>query len=249
MKKLLALLLAAALIFTACGSAAIPYTPPPDIENPAVASRSFNIQPLAAEEQPPASAGPLSPAHTAMDLVTPRDGYTLAPTMVTATGLDPLSAFILTTPYAFPASQYPTLSIDGAPAPAITQESPTTFHITPAVPLSPNAVYMFRLAADGRADITWAFQTTARFVLASTLPRHQATNVPVETGIEFNFSLPGETDIADHFTITPHVDGRFIHRGSTAIFMPTNPLEHLQIYTVTLSAGIALATGEETAAG
>ncbi|MCL1788552.1 MAG: Ig-like domain-containing protein, partial [Defluviitaleaceae bacterium] len=241
MKKTTAIFLAAILLLSACASG-VPFIPPPDVDNVPAASRSFDTRPLT-NVQPLTAVGSVvntanNPA--AGNAINARDGYTLTPTMQGATGIDTLSAFVFTTPYATPAGALPALSIDGQPPLNIARESATSFLAAPAMPLSSNAVYVFRLGRDGSADLTWAFQTTVRFEITSTLPRNQATNVPVSTGIEFNFSIPGETNIADYFSIYPHVDGRFIDRDNTAVFMPTRPLNHLQIYTVTIAPGTAL---------
>ena len=174
-----------------------------------------------------------------------RGGYTLAPTMFGATGIDTLTQFVLQTPSGY-TTRYPDISIDGQPQPTITRENGDHFNIRPAVPLSPNTLYIVRLTAPGREDITWAFQTTVRFQITSTLPRHQATNVPRNTGIEVNFSIEGATNIASYFSIYPHVEGQFIREGNTAIFMPTSPLAHQQIYTVTIAAGVSLRGTSET---
>ena len=187
------------------------------------------------------SASPIIAPLSISDIIserTPRDGYTLAPTMFGLTGIDTASSFILRTPPGYSASA-PSIYIDGQPQPEITREDENTFIITPAIPLTSNSIYIFRLARSG-ADVTWAFQTSARFELTSTLPRNQSTNVPVRTGIEIAFSLGDELDITEHFSIYPHAAGEFIHRGSTVIFTPSSPLMHGQIYTVTISAGISL---------
>ena len=169
----------------------------------------------------------------------PRDGYILAPTIFGLTGIDSASSFILRTPDGYAASG-PSISIDGQSPPTIAREDSNTFIITPAIPLTSNSVYVFRLAREVGEDITWAFQTTVRFEITSTFPRNQATNVPVRTGIEISFSHGDAPDISSHFTIYPHVAGEFTHRDSTAIFMPTSPLQRGQIYTVTISPGISL---------
>jgi len=168
---------------------------------------------------------------------TPRDGYILAPTMVGLAGVDTVSSFVLRTPAGYDNS-IPSISIDSQPQPVITREDSNTFIITPAVPLMPNSLYVFRLAHDSGSDITWAFQTALRFEIISTLPRHQGVNVPVRTGIEVTFSFGDAPYIEDFFSIYPHVEGRFISRDSTAIFMPLEPLSYGQIYTITISAGI-----------
>jgi len=188
-------------------------------------------------------AAPLSISE-AISGETPRDGYILAPTIVGLQGIDTVSSFVLRTPADYGAS-LPSISIDGQDEPNISREDDRTFLLTPAIPLMPNSVYMFRLSGDDRPDITWAFQTAPHFEIRATLPRNQSTNVPVRTGIEIEFSFGEQIDIADHFSIYPHVEGRFTHRGSTVIFMPTDPLAEGQIYTVTINAGISTSDTEE----
>ncbi|MCL2366207.1 MAG: Ig-like domain-containing protein [Oscillospiraceae bacterium] len=164
-----------------------------------------------------------------------RDGYTLIPTHFADTGICVTSAFILTVSSG---SGTPNISIDGQPAPVVMSEGENRFRVSPSVPLSYNSLYIVRLANIGTEDTTWAFQTTARLQISAILPAHQSTNVPVNTGIEISFSLGGHTPIDEFFSIAPAVDGRFITRGNTSVFMPTNPLRFGEIYTVTISAGI-----------
>jgi len=241
MKKFLAIFLVAILLlstFAACGrrtAATAEAVAPPNISETEAASRAFS--PLANSQGETVALTSFADHDFAEESLIPRDGYVLAPTMFGATGIDSLSSFFLRTPTGYDAA--PALSIDGQPPMEITREDATTFLATPAIPLLPNSIYIFRLAREGHADITWAFQTTVRFELMSTLPRHESTNVPVATGIEFVFSHSGETNIEDFFSIYPNVPGRFIHRDNTAVFMPTNPLRHGQIYTVTLAEGVS----------
>jgi hypothetical protein len=139
-----------------------------------------------------------------------RSGYVLAPTMMGARGIGTLSLFVLRSPEAYGVGG-PTISISGQVAPSVVREDNSTFVITPAVPLTPNSVYVFTLAREGAEDISWAFQTDVLLEITGTLPRNQAVNVPVRTGIEVTFSF-GEHDISEDFSIYPHVDGRFIRR-------------------------------------
>ncbi|MCL2356634.1 MAG: Ig-like domain-containing protein [Defluviitaleaceae bacterium] len=169
----------------------------------------------------------------------PRGGYVLAPTHVGRAGVDSASSFVLRVPIPMRRGwpDLPHVTIDGQDPPTITREGVDTFLITPALALTPNSVYVFRVTCDDGPEITWAFQTAILFEITGTLPRNQATNVPVRTGVEINFSYGEEIDISELFSIYPHAEGRFIHRDSTAIFMPINPLEHSTVYTVTLRAG------------
>ena len=129
---------------------------------------------------------------------TPREGYVLAPSMFGLSGIDPQSLFVLQTPADY--TNLPSITIDGQPEPIITREDDRTFIVAPSVPLTSNSVYIFRLNrtnANNGADITWAFQTTVRFEISSTLPRNQATNVPVRTGIEIAFSFGDEINYSE----------------------------------------------------
>ena len=178
---------------------------------------------------------------------TPKDGYILMPQVVGEAGVDIFSGFLLTVPYTAQAGYSPEISIDGEPLPVVTRVDDNSFMVMPAAPLGHNRLYTFRLAQDGGQDITWVIQTAARFQIMTTLPGHESVNVPVNTGIEINFSARGHSDIREHFNMYPAVDGRFIQRGTTTIFMPTNPLRQGQLYTVTITAGIGLpGTNERT---
>ncbi|MCL2360228.1 MAG: Ig-like domain-containing protein [Defluviitaleaceae bacterium] len=168
----------------------------------------------------------------------PREGYLLVPIMQGISGVDTASTFTLTSPYS--QADMPVITIDGQPEPLIERTGDNEFLITPYGTLQANSLHIFRLSRDGLSDITWTFQTTVRFQVVSTLPANHSTNVPTDTGIEITFTSPDHTDIEEYFSIYPEVEGRFINRGATAIFMPLNSLAPEQIYTVTIQAGIAL---------
>jgi len=206
-----------------------------------LAERSFTPAQAPLDTRPIATPLSLSEAVAGEN---PRDGYILAPTIVGPQGIDMFSTFALQTPADYGAS-IPSIAIDGQPEPSISREDNITFLVTPAIPLTSGSVYIFRLTDNNAGDITWAFQTAQRFEITATLPRNESTNVPLRTGIEVSFSFGGAIDITDHFRIYPHVEGRFIHRDSTAIFMPTDPLAEGQIYTVTISAGLHAPDSDE----
>ena len=244
-KRILAIVLAVALLVSAIlifpisdGSETTPFGGLGH-ETPA-AERSFEAAATAAVgitfAETPLSAAEMEEI---LDNHTPREGFVLAPTMFGLTGVETISQFLLRTPAGFETA-LPQIDLDGGFAPNITRKDENTFLITPAVALTPNSVYVFRLIREEAADITWAFQTAARFEVASIFPRHQAINVPVETGIEIGFSHGDAPDISEFFSIYPRVEGQFIQRGSVAIFAPTNPLDYGQIYIVTLAPGLEL---------
>jgi len=178
-----------------------------------------------------------------------KDGFTLVPTLYGQTGVDVASAFVLTAPEAIALEELAAaLSMDGQPAPEVAQKGKREFLVTPAATLSFNSLYLFRLKREGKADVTWAFQTTKKFQVTSSFPGNQATNVPTNSGIEIAFSSEGYTPIDSHFSISPQVEGRFEYHKGTAVFVPKS-LDYKTVYTVTLKAGVKLeGTSEEIAA-
>ena len=169
-----------------------------------------------------------------------KDGYTLVPALYGKTGVDVSSAFVLTTPAAVPLEDITaSLSIDGQPPPDVSQKGEKEFTVTPAMELSQNTLYIFRLQRDGKADVTWAFQTAKKFQITSSYPQNSATNVPKNSGIEITFTDVGYTPIEKFFAISPHVEGKFEYHKNTAVFVP-RALEYRTVYTVTIKAGIKL---------
>lgn len=177
----------------------------------------------------------------------PREGYSLTPTLQGHSGIGIQSEFMLSTPPIYD-STLPSITIDGQPQPIITRRAGDAFTITPAVPLSHNGLYIFRLARNGQDHITWAFQTTVRFEIISVFPRNESTNVPVNTAIEIEFAINEDISIENFFSIYPYVEGRFERHENRVVFMPFNPLTHSEVYTITIAAGIELPSTNEVIA-
>ena len=97
--------------------------------------------------------------------------------------------------------------------------SGTTYNIIPAVNLENDKIYQIVLNDEGY-EYSWAFQTKKKFVVESTLPTDRSGYVPSNSGIEIYFSLSGLEELDDFFEIKPHVDGKFIYKNNTAIFVP-----------------------------
>jgi hypothetical protein len=133
--------------------------------------------------------------------------------------------------------------------------------ITPSEPLRPGTVYRFDLhGAAGQPLDSWAFQARQPLRVVGTLPDDQATDVPLDTGIEVTFDQDGVTDAGSHFSVKPATPGRFEQHDRTLAFVPDHTLTPATIYTVTVSPGVSVkSTGEasdkattfrfETAAG
>ena len=120
------------------------------------------------------------------------------------------------------------------------------FMITPKTNMISDKVYNFRLKIPERnINASWAFQTRRSFQILSTLPADKGTYVPVNSGIEFNFSHSGVKAIESSFSIGPKVNGRFEYHQNTVIFVPES-LEYNTVYTVSLAKGIRLEGSNET---
>ncbi len=118
--------------------------------------------------------------------------------------------------------------------------------LKPAEPLLPGVVYRFTLADPAGATLgSWAFQASQPIRVVSTLPEDQATEVPLNTGIEVTFDQDGVTDAASHVTIEPAVKGTFQEHGRVLVFVPEK-LAPATVYTVTVRRGVGIpGTGEE----
>ncbi|MGI6423881.1 MAG: Ig-like domain-containing protein [Tepidanaerobacteraceae bacterium] len=116
---------------------------------------------------------------------------------------------------------------------------PNKIRVLPKELLEPQKIYKFGISAEGTAPLNWAFQTKGDFKVVSTLPRDQATEVPLNTGIEISFSHLNYDKLPDFFDISPRVKGTFEIHKKTAVFVPKS-LEPETIYTVTIKKGLPL---------
>lgn len=166
-----------------------------------------------------------------------RGGYQLTPEKQDDTGVKVDSSFVLT----------------GKDRKVSADEVKTGLQITPAVPftaeqqadgvkiilgekLKENSIYAFAFQ-----EATWLFQTETEFALQAVLPAHEATGVPLDSGIEFLFSAPGAAEPEKYIEITPTVKGKFEQRGNLTVFVPSQRLQPKTVYTVVVKAGLPLA--------
>jgi hypothetical protein len=128
-----------------------------------------------------------------------------------------------------------------------------TWRITPAAALASGEVMKLALDTTVKADdgttqqreFRWAFQVKSAFKVIGTLPRHEATGVPTNTGIEITFSHENLGDYAAHFRIEPAVEGEFKQFRRILAFVPKQPLAAGTIYRVTVDQGLPLNGSEE----
>ncbi len=175
-----------------------------------------------------------------------RNGYRLIPEKFDATGVACDSGYILLTQTDHTLEDIvEAFSIDGEENPKIEEVSSKKFIITPSNSLEPNKLYVMRIKKDTDVDITWTFQTGFPFAIVGSLPRHQSSGVPVNTGIEIYFSHEGYGKLDDYFQIKPDISGKFERHNNTFVFVPDKELQFGTIYEVTIKKGVALAGSDK----
>lgn len=170
--------------------------------------------------------------------------FSLTPLEADTIGVEPDTAFVLTSDQPLDADLVRSLLRVDPPADLeIKRESSERYRITTKAPLEPGKVYRFSLAVTHSPTqilASWAFQTKSPITIVQTLPRGQASQVPVNTGIELTFSHEGMLDIASHFTIDPPVEGTFEVHKRVIVFVP-KALAKGTLYTVTVTGGLGVA--------
>ena len=133
----------------------------------------------------------------------------------------------------------------------------TEFTMRPRTALELNTLYRFSVT-DTQAEsptllsaASFVFQTEDAPRVTGMFPADRATGVPANTGIEFTFNeaLNGTADLAQYVSVTPVVDFRveIYQHGKTMVVIPEKKLTPGAAYTVTVDAGVPLASGRVTA--
>ncbi len=176
---------------------------------------------------------------------------TLEPAAVDSLGVASDSAFSLKLEQPVPlASVKSSFSIEpqvGFGVKAADQEG-KAFTITPEEPLDPNQVYRFRLALAGPDEpgYSWAFQVAGDLRVVGLLPADRSTGVPLNTGIEIEFTHEGVNDPGNYFSISPFVPGTWQRYRRTLVYVPAVTLQPATIYTCTVKQGLGLAGSDKT---
>ena len=134
----------------------------------------------------------------------------------------------------------------------------TEFTMRPRTALELNTLYRFSVTDTQSESPTllsaasFVFQTEDAPRVTGMFPADRATGVPANTGIEFTFNeaLAAGADLAPYITVTPEVDFRveIYQHGKTLVVIPKEKLAAGEAYTVTVDAGVPLASGRVTAA-
>lgn len=116
-------------------------------------------------------------------------------------------------------------------------------------PLKSNSLYKFEIKDGVTGSFrSWAFQTKQSFSIIRTLPRNQAIQVPVDSGIEITLNSENAENMENYFEITPAVKGRFEYHLKTVVFVPEK-LEYGTVYTVTIKKGLGFKGSSEKLTG
>ncbi|MDP4181787.1 MAG: Ig-like domain-containing protein [Bacillota bacterium] len=167
-----------------------------------------------------------------------RDGYSLKPLLSDSTGVNPESGFLLKSSEDISLSKLEgIISIEGEPAPVVSQNGTKTFNIKPARILEQNKLYTFKIKSVDNKEITWTYQTSAAFKILSVFPADRTVEVPVNTGIEIYFNNEDYEDLSAYFDISPKVQGRFERHKTVMVFVP-DELKEGTLYTVKIKKGL-----------
>jgi hypothetical protein len=169
-----------------------------------------------------------------------REGFALTPLQFDATGIYTDTDFVLKTEKAYTLGQVESMLrlLDDNQL-SVKVNKKNEYLVTPEKELNTNSLYTFVITTPDNKTVSWTFQTRRDFSILGTLPAHQSSYVPANSGIEIYFSHTGFGDIDKYFEISPKAEGRFERNGYAAVFVPKK-LEPGTIYTVTLKKGLPL---------
>ncbi len=176
---------------------------------------------------------------------------TLEPLSSDSLGVAPDSAFILRLDRPVPlASVRSALSVEPRVGLAVKVEDQEgrVFKVSADEALKADRVYRFRLALAGPNEpgYSWAFQVAGQLRIAGSLPADRSSGVPLNTGIEIEFSHEGVDEPGSFFTITPFVPGSWQRHRRTLVYVPAVPLQRSTVYTCTVKQGLGLQDSDKT---
>lgn len=246
---LVAALAAAILIATGCGGPA-PATPSTAGTTPLPSSIAGEASPGTASPAPSTSPAPAD--GTGWTAVEPVAVVKVASLVPTKPGTDIVArdtAFVLTSLDGRPAAELASRVVaQPAIAFTVTASGADKAVLTPTHALAPSTRYQLALRRDdGTTEAAWTARTSGPLNVADTVPGDQATDVPLDTGIEVTFDQAGVTinDFAHHLTISPATTGHVEVSGRTLAFVPDKTLKKGTLYTVTVHKGLPLGTTGE----
>jgi hypothetical protein len=161
-------------------------------------------------------------------------------------GIDKDSGFIIKSPLPLSlATVKAQLSIVPEVGYTLQQRTDNELYIALAKELEPDKIYNILLAENAyEPPLSWAFQTKDSFRVTGTFPADNGRSVPINSGIEFNFSQDA-ANIDPFVFISPELLGRFEQfSDKTIVFIPSRDMEYDTTYTITLSASLSSQAGD-----
>lgn len=128
-------------------------------------------------------------------------------------------------------------------------ELPNRYRIVPKEPLAEGQVYRVALLDQpaGEPLRSWSFQAQRPLAVVQSLPANEASDVPLDTGIELTFNADGVQDIADKVRFDPPIEGSWELHKRTASFVP-KALAPNTLYTLTVAEGLGVEGTTQTLA-
>jgi hypothetical protein len=123
------------------------------------------------------------------------------------------------------------------------------YDIIPRTPLEADRVYSVQFTLNPTAanpDYSWAYQVRGALRVVGTLPGDRTSGVPVNTGIELDFSHKEVNDPAAYFSISPSVAGKWERHRRTLVFVPTGELKPGTVYTCVVKKGLGAQGTDQT---
>jgi hypothetical protein len=188
-----------------------------------------------------------------IDTAYAQDNFEIEPTQKDSLGVEGNTEFVIKSKQAIDKNEllkyitvFPEIKYD------LKNISEHEFKLIPTEKLQPKTVYRVHIDSayvDGQGiainrDYSWAFQVKDTFKIFGTLPANKSAQVPLNSGIEINFSHENFVDYEKHFSISPKTEGRFEKHGRTLVFVPKK-LQPATIYTVTIDKDIGLEGSNE----
>ncbi|HLD18071.1 MAG TPA: Ig-like domain-containing protein [Patescibacteria group bacterium] len=177
-----------------------------------------------------------------------QDNFTLIPENADTLGVQPNSTYRLDSKGPVKAADIEKMfSTNAGVSYKIEQISNKSVRIAFEKPLDPKDVVSFQLASTAISSsgetvnrpYAWAFQIKSPFRVLGTIPGRYATNVPLDSAIEFQFSHENIDPVVFEkaLTITPALAGHVEPSRRTFVFVP-DKLQSETLYTVKLSGSL-----------
>lgn len=130
---------------------------------------------------------------------------------------------------------------------ALDKKSKGEYILTLQEPLKTDEIVNVALTDEvGTVQRKWAFQTENILKVTQTIPNHEESYVPIQTGIEITLSTPAVSleSFKKSVAISPEVAGEWKKNLNVFTFIPKEALTQKTVYEVTLKKGLETEDGQ-----